>query len=296
MATIDFGLMLRPNDPGHTMSELMAYNRRCIEALPAGFTTIWLEDHLQVGQTANLECFSTISYLAAQYPTFHFGTLVLDQSYRNPALLAKMAANVQFLTGGRLIIGLGAGWKEDEYSAYGYPFPSVRTRLEQLEEAAIILRSLWTQQPARYDGKHYRIADAWCEPQPSPMIPLLIGGGGEQRTLAIVARHADWWNYNSASVDEYARKLSILKRHCEAVGRDIAEIRLTYLATLSVSEDPAQVIRHPQKHYIAGNAGEVTRELQQFCDLGVTHFMFRIPNLATLEHFVAGVLPNFGVW
>ena len=295
MAPIDFGLMLRPNEPGHAMSEVMAYNRSCIEALKAGFTTIWLEDHLQVGHADNLECFSTISFLAAQYPAFRFGTLVLDQSYRNPALLAKMAANLQFLTGGRLIIGLGAGWKEDEYNSYGYPFPATRTRLEQLEEAAIILRSMWTSQPASYNGKHYRIADAWCEPQPSPMLPLLIGGGGEQRTLAIVARHANWWNYNSAPVDEYARKLSILKRHCEAARRDIAEIRLTYLATLSVSEDPARVIHHPQKHYIAGNAGEVTRELQQFCALGVTHFMFRIPDLATLEHFIAAVLPNFGV-
>ena len=293
MATIDFGLMLRPNDPGHSMSEVMVYNRRCIEALKAGFTTIWLEDHLQVGQTDNLECLTTLSFLAARYPDFRFGTLVLAQSYRNPALVAKMAANLQFLTGGRFIVGLGAGWKEDEYIAYGYPFPDTRTRLEQLEEAAIILRTMWTNQPATYTGKHYQIRDAWCEPRPSPTIPLLIGGGGEQRTLAIVARHADWWNYNSVPVEEYARKLAVLKKHCERVGRNSAEIRLTYLATLSVSEDRSQVIRNPQKYYIAGNAAEVIRELEQFHDLGVTHFMFRIPDLVTLEHFVEAVVPNF---
>ncbi|HLH63443.1 MAG TPA: LLM class flavin-dependent oxidoreductase [Ktedonobacteraceae bacterium] len=292
MPTIDFGLMLRPSHAGNTLGEVMAYNRQCIEAMKTGFTTIWLEDHLQSGQADQLECFSTISFLAAQYPQFHFGTLVLDQSYRNPALLAKMAANLQFLTGGRLIIGLGAGWKEDEYIAYGYRFPDTRTRLEELEEAAIILRAMWTSQSATYAGKHYRVANAWCEPQPSPVIPLLIGGGGERHTLAIVARHADWWNYNSVPVEEYARKLAILKKHCEAVGRNIAEIRLTYLATLSVSEDPSRVIRHPQKHYLAGNAAQVTRELQQFCELGVTHFMLRIPDLATLEHFITAVVPH----
>ncbi len=293
MATVDFGLMLRPNDPGRSMSEVMAFNRRCIEALKAGFTTTWLEDHLQVGQTDNLECLSTISFLAAQYPNLRFGTLVLDQSYRNPALVAKMAANLQFLTSGRLVVGLGAGWKEDEYIAYGYPFPDTRTRLEQLEEAAIILRTMWRNQPATYMGKHYQVRDAWCKPQPVPIIPLLIGGGGEKRTLAIVARHADWWNYNSVPVEEYGRKLAVLKEHCERIGRNIAEIRLTYLGTLSVSEDPSQVIRHPQKHYIAGNAAEVIRELEQFRDLGVTHFMFRMPDLATVEHFVEAVVPHF---
>jgi alkanesulfonate monooxygenase SsuD/methylene tetrahydromethanopterin reductase-like flavin-dependent oxidoreductase (luciferase family) len=294
MITIDFGLMLRQNDPGHAMGEVMEYNRRCIEALKRGFTTIWLEDHLQVGQTDNLECLSTLSFLAARYPDFHFGTLVLAQSYRNPALVAKMAANLQFLTSGRFIVGLGAGWKEDEYIAYGYPFPDTRTRLEQLEEAAIILRTMWTQQPATYVGKHYQIRDAWCEPQPTPMIPLLIGGGGERRTLAIVARHADWWNYNSVTVEEYGRKLAVLKEHCERVGRDIAEIRLTYLGTLSVSENPSRVVRHPQKHYIAGNAAEVIRELESFRGLGVSHFMFRMPDLATVEHFVEAVVPHFG--
>lgn len=294
MATIDFGLMLRPNDQGHSMSEVMEYNQRCIEALKRGFTTIWLEDHLQVGQTDNLECLSTLSFLAAQYADFHFGTLVLDQSYRNPALVAKMAANLQFLTGGRFIVGLGAGWKEDEYIAYGYPFPDTRTRLEQLEEAAIILRTMWTQQPATYIGRHYQIREAWCEPQPTPMIPLLIGGGGEKRTLAIVARHADWWNYNSVTVEEYGQKLAVLKEHCERAGRDMVEIRLTYLGTLSVAEDPSRVLRHPQKHYIAGNAAEVIRELESFRDLGVTHFMFRMPDLATVEHFVEAVVPHFG--
>jgi alkanesulfonate monooxygenase SsuD/methylene tetrahydromethanopterin reductase-like flavin-dependent oxidoreductase (luciferase family) len=293
MATIDFGLMLRPNHPGHTLQEVMAYNRRCIEALTAGFSTLWLEDHLQFGANELPECLTTLTYLAALYPQFRVGSLVLSQSYRNPALLAKMAATLQTLTGGRLILGLGAGWKEDEYVAYGYPFPSTSTRMNQLEEALQVMRTLWTKMPATFEGKAYAVRDAYCAPQPSPMIPILVGGGGERRTLAIVARYADWWNFNSCTVEEYGAKLAVLRGHCERVGRNPDEIRLSYLGTLSVAEDPARVLRHPQKHYIAGNAAEVTDEIERFGALGVRHFMFRIPNIETLEHFVGRVVPHF---
>ncbi len=289
----EFGLMLRQNDSGHTLHELIEYNQRCIEGLSAGFTTLWLEDHLQVGKTDELECLTTLSYLAALYPQLKIGTLVLAQSYRNPALLAKMAANLQALTKGRFILGLGAGWKEDEYRAYGYPFPDVKTRMEELEDAISVLRAMWTQQPATFEGQHYQVHDAYCAPQPEPAIPLLIGGGGEQRTLAIVARHADWWNFNSCTVEEYDRKLAILKQHCQRVGRNPSEIKLSYLATLSVSEDPTQVKRDPNKHFVAGNAAQVTHELEQFQAIGVSHFMFRIPDLETLKHFTTHVAPNF---
>jgi alkanesulfonate monooxygenase SsuD/methylene tetrahydromethanopterin reductase-like flavin-dependent oxidoreductase (luciferase family) len=285
--------MLRQNDPAFVLQELIAYNRHCIEALSAGFTTLWLEDHLQVGMIDELECITTLSYVAAMYPQFKVGTLVLAQSYRNPALLAKMAANLQALSGGRLILGLGAGWKADEYLAYGYPFPAVKTRMAELEDAIHVIRALWGEQPATFEGQHYQVHVAYCAPTPEPKIPLLIGGGGEQKTLAIVARHADWWNFNSCTVEEYTRKLTILRQHCERVGRDPSDIKLTYLATLSVAEDPAQVKRDPNKHFIAGNASEVTRELERFQAIGVSHFMFRIPDLATLENFVTRVAPKF---
>ncbi|WP_052569445.1 TIGR03619 family F420-dependent LLM class oxidoreductase [Ktedonobacter racemifer] len=293
MAQVDFGLMLRPTNPGDSFQNLMQYNRQCVEALSPAFTTLWLEDHLEVGANDHLEALTTLTYLAAQYQRFKVGTLVLSQSYRNPALLAKMAANIQALTGGRLILGVGAGWKEDEYRAYGYPFPSVKERMSQLEDTVNILRALWQSQPASFEGAFYQIQDAYCAPRPEPSIPILIGGGGEQRTLAIVARHADWWNFNSCPVEEYARKLAILRQHCERIGRNPDEIKLTYLGTLSASADPAQVQRHPQKHYIAGNASEVRQELEQFQAIGVTHFIFRIPNLQTLHYFNEQVAPHF---
>ncbi len=295
MAAVEFGLMLRQNDPGHPLREVIDFNRQCIEAGADGFSTLWLEDHLQVGAVDELECLTTLSYLAAQYPQFKIGSLVLSQSYRNPALLAKMAANLQALTGGRLILGLGAGWKEDEYRAYDYPYPAVKIRMEELEEAIKILRAMWTTQPATFEGQHYQVYDAYCAPLPDPAIPVLIGGGGEQRTLAIVARYADWWNFNSCTVEDYAHKLTILRQHCERVGRDPAEIALSYLSTISVSNDPTQVIRHPNKHFIAGSSSEVIHELEQFRELGVTHFMFRILDVASLKHLVEHVAPHFSV-
>jgi alkanesulfonate monooxygenase SsuD/methylene tetrahydromethanopterin reductase-like flavin-dependent oxidoreductase (luciferase family) len=293
MSTIEFGLMLQPFPVHFPGSELFEYNRRLIRKLSPGFTTLWVEDHLQLGETATHECMTTLSYFAAEFPQYQVGALVLCQSYRNPALVAKMAANLQLLSGGRFILGLGAGWKEDEYQAYGYPFPETKTRLEELEETAIIVKSMWSSRPATFSGKHYSIHDAYCEPQPDPPIPLLIGGGGEEKTLAIVARRADWWNFNSCTVEEYARKLAILKSHCARVGRDPAEIKLTYLGTASVSENPDQVVRSPQKHFVAGSSAEVIQELERFHAVGVTHFMFRFLDIESLERFVATVVPHF---
>jgi alkanesulfonate monooxygenase SsuD/methylene tetrahydromethanopterin reductase-like flavin-dependent oxidoreductase (luciferase family) len=293
MTKVEFGLMLQPKSPAFPVNDLFDYNRRLIRALSPGFTTLWAEDHLQWGETATIECLTTLAYFAAEFPAFHVGSLVMSQAYRNPALLAKMAANLQLISGGRLILGLGAGWKEEEYRAYGYPFPDARMRTEELEEAIIIIRSMWTSQPATFVGKHYQIHDAFCEPPPSPTIPLLIGGGGEQRTLGIVACYADWYNFNSSTVEQYARKVSILKQHCEKVGRNPAEIKLTYLGTVSVAEDPAKVEHSSEKHFVAGTSTEVIRELEQFCEVGVTHFMFRFPDIETLEYFGKTVAPHF---
>jgi alkanesulfonate monooxygenase SsuD/methylene tetrahydromethanopterin reductase-like flavin-dependent oxidoreductase (luciferase family) len=293
MPSIDFGLMLQPFPVGFPGTQLFDYNRRLIRMLSAGFTTLWAEDHLQLGETATHECLTTLSYFAGEFPQFRVGTLVLCQSYRNPALVAKMAANLQAQSGGRFILGLGAGWKEDEYDAYGYPFPDTKMRLEQLEEAAILIKAMWSSRPATYEGKHYFVRDAYCEPQPQPSIPLLIGGGGEEKTLAIVARHADWWNFNSCTVEEYAHKLAILKSHCARIGRDPSEIKLTYLSTASVSENPDQVVRHPQKHFVAGNSAEVIREIERFHEVGVSHFIFRFLDPESLERFVTTVAPHF---
>ncbi len=294
MANIDFGLMLQPTPLNFPADQLFDYNRRLIRALRPGFSTLWAEDHLEWGETATVECLTTLAYFAAEFPGFKVGSLVMCQAYRQPALLAKMAANLQSMSAGRFILGIGAGWKEEEYRSYGYSFPDARTRIEQLEEAVTIIKSMWTSRPATFTGRHYHIQDAYCEPQPSPAIPLLIGGGGEQRTLGIVARHADWYNFNSCTVDQYAHKVALLRQHCARIGRNPAEIKLTYLGTVSVAEEPDRVVRSPQKHLVAGNAQEVIQELEAFSEIGVTHFMFRFLDIETLEYFCEAVVPHFG--
>jgi alkanesulfonate monooxygenase SsuD/methylene tetrahydromethanopterin reductase-like flavin-dependent oxidoreductase (luciferase family) len=293
VSRVEFGFMLQMMQRSPLRAEaLWEYNQRLIQAAE-GFTTLWVEDHFDWGEAGVLECFSTMSYVAATFPHLKVGSLVMGQGYRNPALLAKMAASLQLLSGGRLILGLGAGWQEQEYRSYGYAFPSVRERMEQLEEAVQIIRLLWQGGPATFTGKHYSIQEAHCLPAPRPPIPLLIGGGGEQRTLALTARYADAWNFNSCSLEVYSRKLSILKEHCQRIGRDPAEITLTYLSTASVAEDPALVVRDPAKHFIAGSSAEVIRELEQFVELGVSHFIMRFLDLPSLERFVSSVVPHF---
>jgi alkanesulfonate monooxygenase SsuD/methylene tetrahydromethanopterin reductase-like flavin-dependent oxidoreductase (luciferase family) len=146
----DFGLQGLPADaPG---DDVLSRYRNVLGTLPPEFTTVWIDDHLQRGERPVLEGWTFLTYLAAVHPRFRFGHLVISQSFRNPALLAKMAATLQHLTGGRYILGIGAGWKEDEYIGYGYDYPSGGVRVEQLAEAIEVIRALWTKSPATYHG------------------------------------------------------------------------------------------------------------------------------------------------
>jgi alkanesulfonate monooxygenase SsuD/methylene tetrahydromethanopterin reductase-like flavin-dependent oxidoreductase (luciferase family) len=249
-----------------------------------------------------MECFSLLAHAAGRAPGVRFGTLVLGQSFRNPALTAKIAATLQFLTGGRFVLGIGAGWKEDEYRAYGYLYPPASVRIAQLDEAAQIIRALWADAPATFTGVHYAVARAYCEPRPDPAPVLMIGGAGEQRTLRVVARHADWWNADYYSPAEYARKLAVLHDHCRAIGRDPATIVPTYFATVSLARDPDAVVRNmPFSHrgeiyLVNGTPDDVTRKLEEFAALGVRHVQLSFmdfPSTEGLDLFLSDVLPRF---
>ncbi len=281
-----------------SFQELMAGNEQFIAALQPPFDTVWVEDHLQWGDRPMIECWTTLTYLAAKYPHLKFGNIVLGQSYRNAALTAKMAATLQALTGGRFILGLGAGWKEDEYRAYGYDYPSTSVRIEQLEDACQIVKAMFTTSPATFHGKHYNIENAYCEPRPDPIIPLLIGASGEKKTLRIVAQYADWWNINFCPAEEMAHKQQVLREHCIAVGRNYDEIKQTYYGFLQIADDPAEIHHRSDLHMIAGNPEQVAAEVQQFINLGVSHIMFRFigfPKLDSLTRFVDEVLPRLEI-
>src|SRR6266849_1193397 len=168
-----------------------------------------------------LESWSTLSALAAIVPRMRVGTIVLGNTYRHPAVVAKMAVQVDIISGGRLLLGIGAGWQQNEHEAYGIPYYTVRERLERLDEACQVIRSLWTQRRSNFKGRYYELSDAPLDPKPvqKPHPELMIGGGGERVTLRIVAKHADHWNvWGGPTV--LARKGAILDEHCGAVGRD----------------------------------------------------------------------------
>ncbi|HKT38475.1 MAG TPA: LLM class flavin-dependent oxidoreductase, partial [Ktedonobacterales bacterium] len=270
------------------------------------FDSVWVDDHVVPGsswlpnETPYLECLTTIAYLAPLYPDLLFGSSVLCQSYRNPALMAKMTANLQWLTGGRFLFGIGAGWMREEYQAYGFDFPAPSVRVDQMEEAIQIVKLLWTQSPASFAGKYYQIDNAYCAPPPDPMPPILIGGGGEQKTLRVVARHADWWNLPGGTVENYAHKLDVLRQHCQAVGRDFDEIVKTWspeAIAIATTEDAAQQIAATspyKKDVIVGTPRQVAEQLKPFVDLGVERLIIRIidfPSMTGLDLFVQEVMP-----
>src|SRR5207302_645787 len=151
-----------------------------LDSTAAPFESLWFPDHVQYTGHKVAEGWSLLAWAMARYPEKLCGHEVLCNSFRNPAHLAKMAATLQALSGGRLVLGIGAGWNEEEYRAYGWPFPSTRVRIAQLAEALELIRAMWTQAPAHYKGEHYPADGAYCEPRPQPPPPTIVGGHGER--------------------------------------------------------------------------------------------------------------------
>ena len=197
-----------------------------LDKLPEPFESVWLPDHFIPTTDAPdysrdiLECLTTTSYLMPQYSKHKFGQIVLCNNFRNPALLAKKSSTLQVLIEGRFILGIGAGWCQEEYRQYGYRFLSSRTRVKQLEEAVQIIRLMWREDGVTFHGKHYSIENAYCNPKPDPLPPIMIGGSGEKYTLKVVAKYADWWNGGLLDVETWTHKLDVLANHCDDVGRD----------------------------------------------------------------------------
>jgi alkanesulfonate monooxygenase SsuD/methylene tetrahydromethanopterin reductase-like flavin-dependent oxidoreductase (luciferase family) len=302
MAAVDFGLVLRVSARGGSLEDMTAMNDRLLSACAEHGLTAWVVDHLQFDEVPLMECLTLLAHSAGRTPGVRFGTLVLGQGFRNPALVAKIAASLQFLTGGRFILGIGAGWKEDEFRAYGYPFPPPAVRIGQLEEAVQIIRALWADAPATVEGTYYSATTAYCEPRPTPVPVLMIGGAGERRTLRVVARYADWWNADYLSPGDYSHKLAVLREHCQVVGRDPATITPTYFASVSLAREAgAAALTLPLSqrgdvYRIEGGPDGVTRQLEEYAALGVRHVQLSFldfPRSDGLELFLAEVLPRF---
>jgi alkanesulfonate monooxygenase SsuD/methylene tetrahydromethanopterin reductase-like flavin-dependent oxidoreductase (luciferase family) len=296
---VTFGMLALPPDAVSYASgaAFMSGYDAAVEVLGPQFTTLWVSDHLQDGDAPLLECWTRLTYLAAKYPELRVGTLVVGQRYRNPALLAKMATTLQFLTDGRLVLGLGAGWHEAEHSAYGYGgLPSPAHRVEQLTEAVTILRLMWQGGPVTFHGKHYSVNGAVCQPAPSAPIPLLIGSDGN-RVLRLAAEQADAWNWD-ASPDLFYRPYRTLMEHLQSIGRADADITLTAGANVHFPTDDAEFIASwPSGYpgYVEMNHGptpaDAVQSLRPFVEAGVTHFMIAAQDIHTLRVFSDIVAP-----
>ncbi len=247
-----------------------------------------------------LECFVALGAIAAATSRIRIGQLVAGVPYRNPALLAKMCATLDVVSHGRTLVGLGAAWHEQEFRAYGWPFPPLSERMDMLEEAVQIVDLMLRQQPVSFSGQHYTITDAFNDPLPvqKPRPPILIGGSGEKRTLKIVAQYADYCNVGGDPAT-VAHKYDVLRRHCEAVGRPFDEITRCNNVGLIIARDEmalaAKRAQHPHFDGIVGTPPAVVDQIQAYAAAGSQYITFFLPNaqdIAAIELLGESVLPH----
>jgi alkanesulfonate monooxygenase SsuD/methylene tetrahydromethanopterin reductase-like flavin-dependent oxidoreductase (luciferase family) len=290
----DFGLKVHSSLTGDEWSAEM---HQLLGGLPPQFSTIWLPDHLQFQGRPWFDSWTRLTWLAATFPRFRVGTMVIGQGYRNPGLLGVMAATLQDASNGRLILGLGAGWLEEEYRAFNYEYPPPGTRVAQLAEAIELLKTLWTESPATYTGQHYALVDA-VSPQPRTSIPIMVGTNGP-RALKVVARLADWWVWDGPWEPTYRPPYEILKKECEQIGRPFDSIKKVCELAVSLPADPATFEAGYEHVYYPGQvfgiAGPTPRDviatIEQLMDKGVEHFAVSFEDFDQYQRFMSEVVP-----
>lgn len=256
----------------------------------AGFASLWVMDHFFQIQMVGphdepmLEGYSALSFLAGLTKRVQLGTLVTGVIYRYPGILIKTATTLDVLSGGRAYLGIGAAWNEQESRGLGVPFPPLKERFEMLEEALKLAHQMWRDDTTPFEGKHYQLAEPLNHPQSlsQPHPPIMIGGGGEQKTLRLVAQYADACNlFARMGADELRRKLDILRGHCESVGRNYDEIERTAISTVHIADGQM-------------SAGDVIAHCRELADVGIQHVIFNMPNahdITPLETFGREIIP-----
>lgn len=281
-----------------------------------GYDSIWVCDHLygpQSPQLPILEAWSMVSALAAITRRVEIGTLVTPAGMRNPAHLAKVIATADNIAGGRVIAGLGAGWMPREFTDFGMPFLPTRERLEQLRETVQLLKRMWDEEEAEttYRGNYVTVENVVCQPKPTRRVPILIGGAGEQITLKLVAQEADLWNNLAGQQAALGHKIEVLKRHCDALGRDFGEITCSQQCLVTIAADAASagpMADQAQKIFgghmgdpkgplaITGTAQQCVEAINKHIDLGCNMFVMEFFGRDTIEPaqlFAEEVLPQF---
>ena len=303
MTQIKFGFILPQVPPENDRRAVFVENvNRALALISGHFESARIIDHLMSNE-GDIESFTTLAYFAALHPELKFGHTVICQSFRNPALVAMMVAALQYLSGGRFLFGIGTGWLEEEYKAFGYDFPPARVRVEQLEEALQIMKALWTEPKVTFLGKHYRVQDAACEPKPDPLPPIMIGAF-KPKMLRITARYADEWNVSSTGIRGYQRLAEDFARACAEVGRDPATVQRSCGGGCACMPTQAEAERIAGTRYSAinleddfgfvGTPQQIVEQMKPFIDLGVSSFMVDcggFPDLTSLELLINEVLP-----
>jgi F420-dependent oxidoreductase-like protein len=269
------------------------------EAENVGFDSIWLYDHFHTvpvpTQEHTFECWTSTAALARETKRVRIGQMVTCNSYRNPALLAKMASTVDVMSHGRLDFGIGAGWYEHEYKAYGYDFPDGPERLRQLRDAVQVILAMWTQQEATFEGKYFQVRGAINQPKgvQKPHIPLLIGGGGEKVTLKLVAQYADACNVGG-DIETIKHKLDVIQQHCRTVGRDYSTIHRTSSsicligkteedALASLKPEERQLVDRMRPAALIGTPETIRQRLAEIEAAGVQELILSFPNVGKLD-------------
>ena len=280
----------------------------CRYAESTGWDGIWYADHFMpneenVDQPIH-EAWSILAAIAASVPRVRIGPLVAGNTYRNPALTAKIAATVDHISGGRVVLGLGAGWQENEHEKYGFEFSTVKGRLDRLDEAVEIVTSLLSHNRTNYQGDHYTILDAPLDPKPvQTKIPLMIGGGGRKRTLRTAAIHADEWNYWGMPSD-IAELCQVLDAHCDDVGRDPAEIERSACTLMFIADNEEKLERFRDTDFgratIVGTPTEVIDIVGEYAEVGLDELIVPDFTFGPLERkkesmdlFIEQVAPAF---
>jgi F420-dependent oxidoreductase-like protein len=281
-----------------------------------GFAHLFRSDHLTSfsSRRAALALWPSLTALARRTKRIRFGPMVCSVTFRHPAMVARMAASTDALSGGRLDLGLGAGWFEKEHRMFGIDFPPYGTRLEMLDEGAQVVKLLWSGEPASFEGKHYRLEAAESLPLPAQDSPTLIIGGKGKKTLGVVARHATEWNFSYDGPEAFRQKSAELDENCRAIGRDPATLRRSLMIPFVIGRDEAAVQDRIEAHrrmfpglpatleewlaagYPGGNPGQLAEQLNAFAEAGVERFMLQhndLDDLDSLELLAAEVLPHF---
>jgi len=276
-----------------------------VEADSLGFSSVSMSDHffsrMPPIELPNLECWTTLSALSAETRKIRLCPLVLCNLYRYPAILAKVTSTLDVISGGRLILGIGAGWHREECEAYGVPFPpGYGTRVHQLEEAIQIVKSMWTMDKPSFEGKYYTIKNAVCEPKPvqKPSPPILVGGSGE-KLMSVLCRHSDYFNFGSfyygTPDEDYLRKLQLREKCCKAIGRNPKDIKKSLNTIVFIADSRKELdvkiseyARKFGKSYldykkqleqaVVGTPEECRSSLERYVNMGIDHFFLSFPD------------------